>query len=608
MLRFIIGISLIAVVIMIIRRLSDGKMLKKHQHAIWLLIPLYMIVSPFLRINIPVAEELSFIIPSKTVTVAEAVDSGDVTPLEITEQNVTEDVISDQVVLEQISDSEIIAEKNDVRIANEVRKPVDIWKILNCIYFSVAAVLILLLTLYNVGFILFCRRTRKYVGRDPESGLAIYGIRHRGVPFLLFNKIYVDGISGKYSEYAICHEACHYRQGDFIWVIVRYLVLILNWYNPLIWIAFILSGRDCELACDEEVIRVLGEDSSTLYAATLLDMADRRSKNVPVFSVSTGMKSGYKMMKNRIVSIMHPSKTSYKVLVMSLAALIAVSGLSVLEPEAAEADVITLAGAEEILVYDENDVEAPVQREAPFDYSVRVPSVVKLSDTEKEITFYRDGAAFKGKFITPQGKGPYKTVVMRNEYGSDISDMESMAKIFAEKGYAALMVENTHDADIYNRTITGSVNNHAGDIYLEQILDIHAVIDELRYLPDVDTDSVYLWGAGAGGMLMALTCTERQYDISGMILYNPNLSEAQYMKLSDEPKYVARIYDMLSECYVPTVIMEHKSSGKKASSAKAAGCMPDGEMIILEADIWTDDDIFKDQIAYLSVDVFESWK
>ena len=608
MLRFITGITLIAVVIMIIRHLSKGKMLKRHQYALWLLIPLYMIVSPFLKINIPVAEELSFMIPSKTIYVTEAVEAGDKTPLEVTEQGMTEEVITGQVDFGKVTDSEITSENHNVQIRNEAVKPVNIRQILNVVYFSVAAVLSLLLIFYNVGFVLYCRRTRKYIGRDPESGLALYGIRHRGVPFLLFNKIYVDGSSGKCSEYAICHEACHYRHGDFIWVIVRYLVLVLNWYNPLFWIAFILSGRDCELACDEEVVRVLGEDSSTVYAATLVDMMDRRSKTVPVLSVSAGMRSGYRMMKNRIVNLIHPAKMSYKVLAMSLAALIAVSGISMLEPEAVEADVMNVAGAEEVLVYDVNDVEAPLQREAPFDYAVNVPSVVKLSDTEKEITFYRDGAAFKGKLLTPQGEGPYKTVVMRDEYGCDIQDLEDIAEVFAEKGYAALMIENTHDADIYNRTLTGSVNNHVGDLYLEQIKDIYSVIDELRYLPDVDTGSVYLWGVGEGGMLMALTATERQEDISGMILYNPNLSEAQYMLLSEEPKYVARIYDMLPECYVPTVIMEHKSGARTASSAKAVGCMPDAEMIILESDIWTDEDAYKGQIAYISADILESWK
>ena len=67
MLRYIIGVSLIAIVIMIIRCLSNGKMLKRHQYAMWLLIPIYMIVSPFLKISVPIAEELEMLIPATAI-------------------------------------------------------------------------------------------------------------------------------------------------------------------------------------------------------------------------------------------------------------------------------------------------------------------------------------------------------------------------------------------------------------------------------------------------------------------------------------------------------------------------------------------------------------
>ena len=49
---------------MLIRRLADGRMLKRHQYAIWLLIPLYMLISPFLKISVPVADEISSLIPA----------------------------------------------------------------------------------------------------------------------------------------------------------------------------------------------------------------------------------------------------------------------------------------------------------------------------------------------------------------------------------------------------------------------------------------------------------------------------------------------------------------------------------------------------------------
>ncbi len=252
MLRYIIGVTLIAAAIMLIRRLADGRMLRKHQYALWLLIPLYMLISPFLRIKVTVTDEISSLIPDAF------------------EKAVYENAYIDDAEpfaeLEKDDLPEVVFEQGEVQEQAEV----NMGAVLNCTYICVAASAVAVLTVYNAGFIIFCRRKRTYLGTDPKSGLKVYAISHRGVPFLLFNGIYVDPDPSRISEYAICHEACHFKHGDFVWVIVRHLVLALNWYNPVIWAAFILSGRDCELACDEEVINVYGTDHAETYAEALV--------------------------------------------------------------------------------------------------------------------------------------------------------------------------------------------------------------------------------------------------------------------------------------------------------------------------------------------------
>ena len=71
MLRYVIGISFITVVIILIRALTNGKVLKKYQYAMWLLIPIYMIVFPFVKINVPLAEKISTPFQTKNNTVNE---------------------------------------------------------------------------------------------------------------------------------------------------------------------------------------------------------------------------------------------------------------------------------------------------------------------------------------------------------------------------------------------------------------------------------------------------------------------------------------------------------------------------------------------------------
>lgn len=73
-------------------------------------------------------------------------------------------------------------------------------------------------------------------------------------------------------QYVLSHELCHYRHGDHIWLLLRNLCLTVYWFNPLVWIAAILSRIDSELACDEAVIKQIGEENRLAYGHTLLDM------------------------------------------------------------------------------------------------------------------------------------------------------------------------------------------------------------------------------------------------------------------------------------------------------------------------------------------------
>lgn len=577
MLRYIIGVTLIAAAIMLIRRLAEGRMLKRHQYAIWLLIPLYMLISPFLRIKVTVTDEISSMIPKAfEKAVYENAYFDDAVPFaELEKDDLPEVVFEQGEVLEQSEDTEALS--NTAVSGKTVKRHVNIGAVLNCTYICVAASAVAVLTVYNAGFIIFCRRKRTYLGTDPKSGLKVYAISHRGVPFLLFNGIYVDPEPSRTSEYAICHEACHYKHGDFLWVIVRHLVLALNWYNPVIWAAFILSGRDCELACDEEVINVYGTDHAETYAETLVMQMQRKSEFYR-FTMTTGMRSGFKSMKRRIVSIKHPAKKSLKAIAMSLASLIVISGFAVLEPKAAENDKSII---DELV--NEAVIEAPVKREAPFDYETRKPVVSLTAANEKDITFFRDDNVVKAKMMLPEGNGPFKTVVMRGELGSTYYEYQTIADALKENGYAVLFVKNTHESEIIRRS-GGSGVKTVADVYFEQVLDHFAVIDEMRYIPEIDMDNIYLWGHDLGGVISLYTGIERQDEIKGMVIVQPYLNENQALKFSEDPELMVRLYEILPDCTVPTAILEPENSPLSASK-RATESMPDGRIVLFEGSI-----------------------
>lgn len=73
--------------------------------------------------------------------------------------------------------------------------------------------------------------------------------------------------------YVISHEKMHIRRKDFLWKMLAYVICMIHWFNPLVWVAYYFLGSDIEKACDEEVIRNLGEEKKKDYAYALLQAA-----------------------------------------------------------------------------------------------------------------------------------------------------------------------------------------------------------------------------------------------------------------------------------------------------------------------------------------------
>ena len=104
-------------------------------------------------------------------------------------------------------------------------------------------------------------------------------------------------------RYAIAHESCHYRHHDLIWSVVRCGLLALYWFNPLVWVAAIMSKRDCELACDYGVIKEIGEEDRLTYGKTLVDLISQKEHKNHVLSMATSMYGNVNGIKERVTMI-----------------------------------------------------------------------------------------------------------------------------------------------------------------------------------------------------------------------------------------------------------------------------------------------------------------
>lgn len=90
-------------------------------------------------------------------------------------------------------------------------------------------------------------------------------------------KIYLPcNLGDKEQEYIILHEQHHIKRLDHVMKALAFLALAIHWFNPLVWVAFILASKDMEMSCDEAVIRKIGGDVRADYSASLLTLATGR--------------------------------------------------------------------------------------------------------------------------------------------------------------------------------------------------------------------------------------------------------------------------------------------------------------------------------------------
>ena len=136
---------------------------------------------------------------------------------------------------------------------------------------------------------------------DLISSPLTYGILH---PVILLPKK-LDRNDQVALKYVLTHEYVHIRRFDAITKILFAAVLCIHWFNPLVWVMYVLANRDIELSCDAWVIRMMGEKKRSSYALMLIKMEERRNGMSALCS-----HFGKNAISERIEAIMKFKKTS----------------------------------------------------------------------------------------------------------------------------------------------------------------------------------------------------------------------------------------------------------------------------------------------------------
>ncbi|MBO5463862.1 MAG: hypothetical protein J6A49_11185 [Clostridia bacterium] len=165
------------------------------------------------------------------------------------------------------------------------------------------------------GFISYIR-LRKRVGVSLLFKDNIYYCDNIDTPFILgfFKpKIYVpSGISEEQTGYITLHEKAHLKRKDHFWKPLGFLLLSVYWFNPVMWVAYILLCRDIESACDEKVIKNMDNSEKKNYSETLVSCSVQRR-----MVMACPLAFGEVGVKQRIKSVLNYKKPAFWIIILA---------------------------------------------------------------------------------------------------------------------------------------------------------------------------------------------------------------------------------------------------------------------------------------------------
>lgn len=168
-------------------------------------------------------------------------------------------------------------------------------------------------------------RMRWRLRAAPRIQDNVYRCTDWSTPFVLgvlAPRIYVpETVSEQDFPQVLAHERCHIRRWDHVWKPLAFLLLAVNWFNPVLWAAYVLLGRDMESACDEMVLKNATPAQRAAYSRALVSCAAQ-----PKMAAVCPLAFGEVAVKERVKNVLNYKKPALwaVILLVVAAAIIAV--------------------------------------------------------------------------------------------------------------------------------------------------------------------------------------------------------------------------------------------------------------------------------------------
>ena len=179
-------------------------------------------------------------------------------------------------------------------------------------------------------------------------------------------------LDGQDMEHVVAHEQAHIRRKDHWWKPLGFLLLTIHWFNPLMWLAYVLLCRDIELACDEKVIKGLSNEQRADYTQALVDCSVNRR-----MIAACPLTFGEVGVKERVKSVMNYKKPAFWVIIIAVIICVGVAACFLTNPKQDRYTlrIVVPAGSQEEFVYTDEEVSTVRN-------SIKIWSGDGLGDTE----------------------------------------------------------------------------------------------------------------------------------------------------------------------------------------------------------------------------------
>ena len=179
-------------------------------------------------------------------------------------------------------------------------------------------------------------------------------------------------LDGQDMEHVVAHEQAHIRRKDHWWKPLGFLLLTIHWFNPLMWLAYVLLCRDIELACDEKVIKGLSNEQRADYTQALVACSVNRR-----MIAACPLAFGEVGVKERVKSVMNYKKPAFWVIIIAVIVCVGVAVCFLTNPKQDRYTlrIVVPAGSQEEFVYTDEEVSTVRN-------SIKIWSGDGLGDTE----------------------------------------------------------------------------------------------------------------------------------------------------------------------------------------------------------------------------------